>query len=100
MKFVVKFFSDPLVYYVFAGGYLYLMLSNNKFMFTSLLIGPFAATMIWSLNWKAYKDRIIKSELKIGRISYIFAFIIDIISWPLALIRTSTIILDDGEKNV
>lgn len=102
MKLLIKFLTNSTVYIIFIILLLFTLCNNHKFFHTYFIISPFATYLIWTLNWDYYKLVAAKAEIKLSFITYVAMYVVDMITWPLALIQTSKIILVDeiGEENV
>ena len=104
MKLLIRFLSNQLVYACFIIILLFSLAFNTKFLHIYFLMSPIATGLIWVLNWKCYKRIASDSGSHIPLLAYVIVYIVDMITWPMALIQTSKFLLDDaddvGEKNV
>lgn len=96
MKTLIKFLNGPFVNFLVIIFVVYMFGTNPKFLHVYKIIAPFAAVCIWWLNWEYIKKY--KSGLGLG-ISLVL-FMLDVITWPIALIQSSSIILEEEEKSV
>lgn len=98
MKILVKFLSSPSIITFIAILWLLLLYSNHKFYIINCIISPFATLVIWWLNWKYIKFQSLNLKdfgKKTKIILYFLSFILDMLTWPLVLIRSSRIILEE-----
>jgi hypothetical protein len=102
MKSLIKILSNSAVYFFVTITWILLLYCNHKFLVINFMIAPFAAGMIWWLNWEYYSSQFKKLPEKFGWMTWVLMFIFDMVSWPLALIQTSKIVLveENGGENV
>lgn len=95
MKSLIKFLSNPLISLISAILLIYIMLHSYKFCITYWLMAIPATGLIWMMNYDYLKMQKNKHNIEITKSMYLCMFLFDVISWPLSLISTSRIILDE-----